>query len=242
MTLSPTEIEEPSVPSSVPATEPRNGRRLSPLAVAGAAGLIVGIIGVIMAIAWYGAGEGDWETSDMGVQGQSDVPMVDDGARLQRRIDGVSVDVAIPTPAPGSYEYPTGDMVPPWAEPHPAVSSGAYEAPEVFTLWLFAFNEPSQCTDDCDLDDLAVGAAARGGSYQLDGRIGDDDTLAFAGTVRLGQPSLNGAPLDNPRGAEIHVAIAPHGRVLPGEAGWRQLNGPIGNPSLWWAASFIAGR
>lgn len=196
-------------------------------------------LGAVAALSLPGGGSGDWRLADVGRQGEIDDPMVDDGARLQRRADGITVEVAIPTPQPGSYEYPTADMIPASAPPHPPVSPGASGAPEVFSLWLFAFNEPGRCTDDrCDLDDFAPGAAARGGVYQVDGRIADRDDLAFAGTIRLGQPPADGAPLDDPERAEIHVAITSHGRALVGTDAWRQLNGPIGNPTLWWAASF----
>jgi hypothetical protein len=161
------------------------------------------------------------------------------GAQLTRRADGVVAQIDVGTPVPGSYEYPTKDLVPPWADPHPRVSPGASSAPEVFTAWLFAFNFPELCTDGaCGLDDLGPDAAARGGSYQLDGLIADRETMAFSGHIRVGQIPLNGAPLENPGGAEIHLAIAPHGRALPGDDGWRQLNGPIGNATLYWSASF----
>lgn len=195
-----------------------------------------------IAIIAFRSGDGSkWQTGAIGVQGASDVAMTDDGARLQRRADGILIEVAVPTPTSGTYEYPTSDMIPPWAEPHPSISPGSGRAPEVFTLWLFAFNESSLCTNaQCDLDDLASGAAARGGSYQLDGRVGEGTELSFSANVRLGQPPMSGVPLDDPLNAEIHVAIAPHGRFHSGEDGWRQLNGPVGNPTLWWAASFDA--
>ena len=60
----------------------------------------------------------------------------------------------------------------------------------------------------------------------------------LSGTIRLGQASVGGARLENPAGAEVHLAVAPHGRVLPGTDGWRQLDGRVGNPEYWWGAAF----
>lgn len=186
-------------------------------------------------------GNGLWQAADVEGQGNTEPALASDGARLLRRDDGLSAVVEVPTPQPGSYDYPTNDMIPPTVESHPPVSPGAADAPEVFTLWLFAFNDGSLCTDgQCDTDDLAPDAAARGGVYQLDGRIADGDTLRLEGSIRLGQQPPNGSPLDNPHGAEVHLAIAPHGRALSGTDGWTQLNTPIGNPTLWWGARFPA--
>ncbi len=182
---------------------------------------------------------GDVQRSGFPGQGGVEPALATDGAELERRDDGLIARVDIPTPEPGSYEYPTGDMVSPWAEPHPPVSPGAANAPEVFTLWLIVFNDPESCTNDqCDADDTAADAAARGGVYQVDGRVADGGSMSFVGNIRVGQQPAVGSPLDNPTGADVHLAIAPHGRALSGADGWRQLNGPVGNPTLWWTAEF----
>lgn len=166
----------------------------------------------------------------------------DNAAALDRSDDGVRVEAEMPTPEPGSYTYPTGDMVPPWAAAHPDVTPGSDSEPETFTLWLIAFNYPEKCTDArCDADDLGADTEAKGGVFQADGRIAHGSTLAFAGTVRLGQAPHMGASMENPLGAEIHLAVAAHGKALTGTDLWRQLNGPVGNPSLWWVAEFPVG-
>jgi hypothetical protein len=205
----------------------------------------VGVIGAILAAVLVTlAVTGDdrsagWQTADVSGQGGAEPVLASDGARLLRRADGLVAELEVPTPQPGSYEYPTGDDIPPWAEPHPPVSPGAGDAPEVFTAWLATFNDPSRCTDgQCGTDDVQPDAAARGGVYQLDGRIVDGDTLRFEGNVILGQEPFTGSPLDDPMRALVHLAIAPHGRALSGADGWRQLNGPVGNPALWWTAEF----
>jgi hypothetical protein len=241
MTKTSTQVSATTVGGEKPAAAPP-GHRPRRWILAG-----VGLIAIIVAAALVTRavisddGSGPRQTADVSGQGDAEVVLASDGARLLRRTDGLSAEFEMPTPQPGSYEYPTADDVSPWAEPHPPVSPGAGDAPEVFTAWLITFNDPSRCTDpQCDLDDLTADAAARGGVYQLDGRVADGDTLQFAGTIRVGQGPLTGSPLDNPLGAVVHVLIAPHGRVLPGTDGWRQLNGPVGNPSLWWGTEFPA--
>jgi hypothetical protein len=130
-------------------------------------------------------------------------------------------------------------MVAEGAAPHPEVVPGGSDVPEVFTLWAFVFNHPQLCTDDtCDLDDLDEDAPAKGGVFQVDGRILEGAELDLAGSVRLGQEPIAGSPLKEPMGAEVHLAVAPHGMALTGPDLERQLNGPLGNSTLWWAAAF----
>jgi hypothetical protein len=180
------------------------------------------------------------ELADFGGQGGSEPPLARDGAELERNQDGLWISGSVPTPEAGSYEYPTGDMVPPGGS-HPDVVMGDEGEPEVFTMWAFVFNYPEKCTDGvCDFDDLGD-TEAKGGSFQIAGRIADEPTMRFEGGVRLGQPAVNGSPLENPLGAEVHTAIAPHGKALTGNDLWAQLNGPVGNPTLWWVATFAHG-
>ena len=204
---------------------------------------IAAIVGVVIAIAVVvtisSDGAGTTERADVQGQGGDGDPVAIDGAQLVRATDGLRVGVVVPTPTPGSYEYPTGDMVTEWAEPHPDVLVGGTDDEEVFTMWVFIFNYPDRCTDEsCDLDDLAPDAAARGGAFQADGRIADGDELELFGSIRFGQVPSSGSMLENPLGAAVHIAIAPHGQALSGSDLQRQLNGPIGNPTLWWGATF----
>jgi hypothetical protein len=201
--------------------------------------LLIGIVGVAAAVLFLRADVDVAERADVRSQGTDESVMAAEGASLTRSLDGIRLRIIVPTPAPGSYEYPTGDMIPEGAALHPEVVPGGPDDPEVFTLWVFVFNHPERCTDSCDFDDLALDAPAKGGVYQGDGRVAVDDELELSGAVRLGQAPVNGSALENPLGAEVHLAIAPHGRKLDGADGWRQLNGPLGNPSLWWAASFL---
>ena len=205
--------------------------------VAAIAGVVVIAAVVLLLVDDDGVGE----TADFSSQGNSDSTLAADGADLARSGDGIRVHAVIPTPTPGSYEYPSGDMVPGWSTAHPVVVVvGGPSEPEVFTMWAIVFNYPEHCTDEsCDVDDLALDAPAKGGVYQADGRVADGEELEFSGAVRLGQVPATGSALENPFGAEVHLAIAPHGKMLGGSDGWRQLNGPLGNPTLWWAATFL---
>jgi hypothetical protein len=209
--------------------------------------LIVGIavlVGVVVAgvavMVWTGNSDAG-ESVDVVGQGPEGEPIAIDGARLVRSTDGLRTSAKVPTPIPGSYEYPTSDMVPESADPHPDVLIAEGKEYEVFTMWAFVFNHPDLCSDgSCDVDDLGLDTPARGGVFQVDGRIANESDLVFEGSVRLGQTPSSGSPLTNPMGSEVHFAIAPHGKALVGADLTRQLNGPIGNPSLWWSASFSA--
>ncbi len=179
------------------------------------------------------------ETADVGAQGGDGEPVAVDGATLDRAQDGIAFRMVMPTPPAGSYIYPTADMMPPFGSAHPEVSVGGPGEPETYTLWFIVFNVPDRCTDSlCNIDDIGLDTSARGGVYQGDGRIADGEELVFEGRVRLGQEPITGAPLEDTTGSMIHLLVAPHGRALPGTDGWRQLNGPIGNLSLWWLAEF----
>lgn len=204
---------------------------------------ILAILGIVAAAAIVVIATDDsdsQERADYHGQGGNGPLLAEGGASLVRFGDGIQVGSVTPTPTPGSYEYPSGDMVPEGSPADPEVLPGGPEEPEVFTLWAFTFNYPDLCTEDaCDFDDLAQDAPAGGGVFQVDGRVVDGEVMEFAGSVRLGQQPGTGSVFENPLGAEIHLAIAPHGKMLEGMDLWRQLNGPLGNPSLWWAATFL---
>lgn len=215
--------------------EPNRKRVLMTLA-----GLLVAAVVVVVAVlVLRDDGGRRGQTADVAGQGGEGELLAADGALLERAADGLWAELDVPRPQPGSYDYPAADNLPETAAPHPVVSAGASDAPEVFTLWMFVFNHPDLCTDaTCDVDDLGSDAAAAGGVFQVDGRIADDTTLQLMGRVRTGQRAPNGVVLERPLDAEVHLAVAPHGRYLGGEDGWRQLNGPLGNPEFWWAATF----
>ena len=158
------------------------------------------VVIVVVALVLLGGDDTDEaQTADISGQGGSEPSLAADGARLIRRADGLVAEIDAPTPVPGTYEYPTGEMIPPLGRSAPRVVPGASDAPEVFTAWVFVFNAPERCTDGtATSDDLGVDTAALGGSYQLDGLIADDETMAMFGRIRVGEDPANGAPLNKP--------------------------------------------
>ena len=62
--------------------------------------------------------------------------------------------------------------------------------------------------------------------------------LNLTGHISVGQAPFAGLPLDNPSGAEIHLAVAPHGMLQP-DLLPSQITTPIGNPGFWWTAIFL---
>jgi hypothetical protein len=243
MTKTSTQVSAATVGSEIPAAAaPGHRPRRWILAGVGLIAIIVAAALVTRAVISDDDDGDEWQIADVGGQGGAEPLLASDGARLLRRADGLVGEIDVPTPEPGSYEYPTDEVFQEWADPyHPPVSPGAGDAPEAFTVWMITFNNSSRCTDgECNPDDTQPGAAARGGVYQLDGRVADGETLRFAGNVLLGQQPVFGSPLDDPLHAMVHFLIAPHGRALSGEDLWRQLNGPIGGLGLWWAAEFPA--
>ena len=66
----------------------------------------------------------------------------------------------------------------------------------------------------------------------------DEEDIHVAPTEVLRPDSQTTEVLENPFGAEIHVAIAPHGVLIP-ELMPGQISTPIGNPSFWWVARFL---
>ena len=169
------------------------------------------------------------ETVDVVGQSGAGPVVSEDGATIIRTKNGISASLKMPTPIPGSYTYPDGNAF------QPFVFVGH---PEVFTGWIFIFNNPSECSDGvCGGDDLGP-TPARGGAYNFAGHVVGGSTLNLTGHVSVGAAPFGGVPLDNPSGAEIHLAVAPHGMVQPDFLP-AQISRPIGNPSLWWVALFL---
>ena len=172
------------------------------------------------------------------VVGQSPAgPVVSaDGASLIRTKNGITASLNMPTPMSGSYSYPP-------ANPFQTVAP-VPGTPEVFTGWLFFFNNPENCAVAYKCIPPAPGAPApndftegRGGVYNFAGHaISGIGSLNMVGHISVGEAPFGGPfALDNPAGAEIHLAVAPHGVLVP-ELMPQQINTPVGNPSFWWLA------
>ena len=142
----------------------------------------------------------------------------------------------MPTPMSGTYDYPPANPF----QPVDAVPG----VPEVFTGWLFFFNEPGNCAVPNGCIPPPPGALppndfteGRGGVYNFSGHaISGRGSLNMVGHISVGEMQFGGPfALENPAGAEIHLAVAPHGLLVP-ELMPQQINTPIGNPSFWWLA------
>lgn len=168
-------------------------------------------------------------TKDVVGQGSGGAIVSADGATLLRTRNGITASLSMPTPVPGSYIYPPGNAF------QEEVIPGH---PEVFTGWMFVFNHPEQCSDGIcggnELDDTL----ARGGAYNFAGHPVGGPHLTLTGHVSVGSEPFVGVPLDNPAGAEVHLAVAPHGMVQPALLP-TQINTPIGTPAHWWLAIFL---
>ena len=172
-----------------------------------------------------------------------------DNATIARSEDGVSISLKLTTPEAGSYTYPE------------TIKKKHQAQPEAFTGWAFVFNHPELCATPHQCgpgdfnDQVKFGiynfagtvnqiSQTSGGDLQLN--VATDGYVSLSGGIDAAQPQMQGMPpdvvtfpLENPMGAEIHAAIAPHGQLdpadLPGE-----LYSPTGDPGCgcWWVAVF----
>ena len=191
----------------------------------------------LLAVASHVAAAGPWETADVVGQGPGGAVVAPGGAAVLRTANGLSVQLSMPTPAPGSYVYPTGPT-----------GSGIAGHPEAFSLWVFIFFNPEACIGPCDGPDLMTNPAVVAGAFNGGGHVEGGLNLTLAGHVNhrstlFGGPNAESLGMALSQGfdladAEIHLAVAPHGAVdpalLPGS-----LSTPAGDPSLWWLAFFV---
>jgi hypothetical protein len=199
--------------------------------------LVLGIAVLFLAVSRRSIAEA--ETSDVSGQGGEGVYAVN-GATLTRRAEGLEVSLKIPRPRPGEYTYPPPET--PGGDPLPPVSVGE---DEVFTLWLFVFNQPGRCIDPyvCRLvdilgDETTPEPAAKGAIYQLDAIVATGDIIEMNGQVTVGMTPVVGASLENPLCSHVHVGMAPHGEALEGNDLETQLTSTIGGPEFFWPAEF----
>ena len=174
-----------------------------------------------------------------------------DNTSITRSEDGVHLHLDLTTPEAGAYTYPE------------TIGPDAQAQPEVFTGWAFVFNYPENCETpyDCGANDFA--GAAKGGVYNFGGVSNQfsqdsggeivlngatDGFVRIYGDILAGQEQRSDLPpetttfaLENPMGAEIHAAIAPHGQFDASTIA-DELYNPTGNPGCgcWWVAVFEA--
>ena len=150
--------------------------------------------------------------------GERDV-YAEDAATLRRGPNGLQVSVQIPTPEPGTYNYPDPGE-PTAAEPG---------HPEAFTLWVFVFDEELGPYQDFPWSSAFLGA----------GHVVGGPNLTLSGHISKSSEPFAGFPLENPQDVEVHFAVAPHGGLDPAIMP-DQIKTPAGSPPLWWVALFEA--
>lgn len=198
--------------------------------------LLLGVTVLLIALAApAGARSGgvQIETSDVFGQGLDGPVVAADGATIRRTADGISMRLEMQTPQPGTYRYPeTG-----------AAFAGEGH-PEVFTLWGFVFNNPENCATPFRCTGADVGDAPddpqspQGGAFAVAGHAVGGGTLNLSGQVDPGSEPFVGAALEDPQGAHVHLAVAPHGALDPEQLP-EQLQTPTGpGPDIWWLALF----
>ena len=181
------------------------------------------------------------QTSNVVGQGPAGPIVAENGATVTRTKNGFGIALSMPTPLPGSYDYPPANPFQPVA-PVPGT-------PEVFTGWAFIFNQPENCAipNQCVPPPPNAPApndftTARGGVYNFAGHpVSGGGALNLVGHLSVGESQFGGPyGLENPAGAEIHVAVAPHGVLVP-ELLPEQIRTPVGSPPFWWLAQFPGG-
>ncbi len=162
-----------------------------------------------------------------------------DGAAILRSPHTLKAKLAMPTPEPGSYRYPQGPT-----------ASGEPGFPETFSLWAFVFFNPEACVGPCDGADLVGNPDVVAGAFNAGGHVVGGPNLILAGSVNHASPSF---PLGlehrtetlgeafalgyDLEGAEIHLAVAPHGGLDP-ELLPESISTPVGTAADWWIALF----
>lgn len=189
--------------------------------------------GVLMTLMATGLAAADMtvQRADVVGQGPAGPVVAVDGAKLVRSDNKLIVSVRIPTPEPGSYNYPAGND---W-------NLDAYPGnPEAFSLWVFVFNDPESCTGGgpgvCTPMDARIGTPGAG-AFNAAGHLVSGPVLQLNGAVTFESEPFGGAVLTDPHEAEVHLAIAPHGALQPETLPY-QITTPIGNPSYWWVSLF----
>jgi len=194
--------------------------------------MIVALVGagslVVLAVPAAGAAGVTTQTRDIVGQGPGGSVVSADGAALMRSDTGLNARFSMPTPASGTYSYPGGNAF----QPLGAVPGH----PEAYSFWAFVFNYPSQCSAPCDINDVG-NTPAQGGVYNVAGHVASGGTLQMSGHISVGAPTFAGVPLMQPRTAEVHLAVAPHGQLDPALMPV-QITKPIGSPPYWWLAIF----
>src|SRR5215207_9252588 len=102
------------------------------------------IAATILAVSAGTVSAGSWETANVRGQGLAGPTVAVDGAAILRTPNGVTAQLTMATPEPGSYHYPVGPT-----------GSGVAGHPEAYSLWVFVFFNPEACNSNpCGPADL----------------------------------------------------------------------------------------
>lgn len=187
---------------------------------------IAGALALLLASAPTASAEPP-ERADVWDQDGSEV-YAPDGAQLVRQTNGLSASIKMPTPASGTYLYPDGTQP---------------GHPEVFTLWMFVFNHPENCSGTCGPDDM-TNPSVEFGAYNVAGHVTAGTSTTLSGRIGVGEaagapPGITPHNLSNPAGAEVHLAVTAHGGLDPATLP-TEFHVPTGNGmcGCWWVAIF----
>lgn len=199
---------------------------------------LVTVLGAVALVAstTVTAAANPWETEDIFGQGLAGPVVAVDGAKINRGATGLTVSVSMPTPAPG-YTIPGG-----------ATSSGLAGHPEAFSLWAIVFFNPGACSPPgCDMLDVTTNPNVVAGGYNAGGHLVGGSNLTMSGRVNAQSKTFGGPNAESIAyalangytfaGADIHIAVAPHGALAP-ELLPAQITTPAGGPAQWWLAIF----
>jgi hypothetical protein len=180
---------------------------------------------------------GSWETTSIRGQGLGGATVAGGQAAILRTPSGVTARLVMPTPEPGSYNYPVG-----------ATGSGVAGHPEAFSLWVFVFFNPEACNSNpCGPGDLMNDPDVIAGAFNAGGHLDGGGNLTLAGSVNPSRVTFGGPNAEtigealamgyDLADADIHLAVAPHGALAPALLP-EQISTPVGNPGFWWISIF----
>lgn len=159
------------------------------------------------------------QVADVFGQGPGGPIVAEDGATLRRTDESLSMRLAMPTPEPETYTYPSGPEGGAWTD-----EKGS---PEVFTLWCFYF-PPEQNSPSGDWT----------GVYAAAGHVVGGSHLTLSSGVSTGVEPFLGDPIEHPNDVPVRLAVAPHGALDP-DLLPEALGTPTGpGPNIWWMAEF----
>lgn len=180
--------------------------------------VLLAVMAMVLSVLAPASAKGPAETADVFGQGSDGPVVAEDGATLRRTDNGISVQVKMATPKPGTYTYP---------DPSPTATDEQGH-PEVFTLWVFVFDDELGGFGDNPWSSAFLGA----------GHVLGGDQLTLSGHISKNTEPFAGMKLENPEDAEVHLAVAPHG-ALDDELMPEQIKTPSGpGPDVWWLALF----